>query len=233
VEHKDLFEDVLLAIVVATATVATLFVGWEAGRARRRSRDRDQPAGDPVPEAGGPVGPGFRREPIGSWTRRLAAEQARAARHGGSATVVVMDHGTTHGALGRRVTPELSRIVGVADVVARQTRASDYVRVTDDGIIRILLVETNEAGAQVFVDRISARLAADADTSQDLVTAWASVPSGRDLSAADRLAVARLRGATSGWLRSRSVRRPIGAPALAVAAVEIDTDVAGPEGSTG
>ena len=71
-----------------------------------------------------------------------------------------------------------------------------------------MLIELTESGASRFVDRISAELAdAPGVDGKDIVAAWAAMAPGRDLRAADRLAVARLRGATSGWLRSLAVHR--------------------------
>jgi hypothetical protein len=75
-------------------------------------------------------------------------------------------------------------------------------------MIRILLVETGEEGARAYVDRLSTVLMASPDIGdRNIVTAWASVHATRDLATADRLAVARLRGASGGWLRSLAVRR--------------------------
>jgi hypothetical protein len=147
---------------------------------------------------------------------------------------VALRLGKDRGPLGRRVAPELRRTVGVAEAIAARSRASDIVRVTDDGIIRILLVETPENGAHVFVDRISEALAAEPSADgQDVVAAWASIAPSRDLAAADRLAVARLRGATSGWLRSLAVRRTVEADLAAGLAPGEASDAKGIERSAG
>lgn len=227
-EHNDVLEDALLAVLVATTTVVTLYVGWRAGGAARRpgggprQRRLDAPAAETAAVAA--EDDPRRREPLGTWTRRLVSEQARSARNGAPATVVALRLGEDRGPLGRRVESELRRTVGIADSIAARCRASDVVRVTDDGIIRILLVETPEDGAQSFVDRISPGLAGEPGAGgREVVAAWASIAASRHLPAADRLAIARLRGATGGWLRSLAVRR--------TAEVDLATDpAAGDEG---
>ena len=212
-EHIDLFEDVALAVLVASTTVATLDVRWRSGRGVRRwakagpvadrlGSDRPDPA-----EATDHAGQDARRELIAAWVRRLVSEQARCIRHNAPATVAAVRVGMPLGALRRRSPVEIHRNVEIATALAASSRASDVVRVTDDGIIRILLVETSEDGARAYVDRISSTLAANVDVGgQDVVAAWASIRPTRDLQTADRLAVARLRGASGGWLRSLAVR---------------------------
>jgi hypothetical protein len=211
VEHSDLAEDVWLAVLVATTTIATLYVGWyvgwRAGRGpRQRATDGSGRADPADPDRLQEAGPG--RESIGAWSQRLVAEQARSTRHGGRSTVVALRIGTPSGPLRRRALPDVTRSVEMARFVAGQSRASDVVRATSDGLIRILLVETTEDGARAYIDRLSGGLATDRDTDgPEIVAAWASMAPSRDLSAANRLAVARLRGATSGWLRSLAVHR--------------------------
>ena len=212
-EHIDLFEDVALAVLVASTTVATLDVRWRSGRGMRRwskaapVTNRLGNAGPDPTDATDHAGQDARRESIAAWVRRLVSEQARCIRHNAPATVAALRVGTPLGALRRRSPVEIHRNVEIATALAASSRASDVVRVTDDGIIRILLVETSEDGARAYVDRISTTLATNGDVrGQDVVAAWASIRPTRDLQTADRLAVARLRGASGGWLRSLAVR---------------------------
>jgi hypothetical protein len=213
VEHIDLLEDVALAVFVASTTVATLDVRWRSGRGRRSpSSESAVPTGTEAGAGGSDQAEAGRgeltRESTATWLRRLANEQARWIRHGTPASVVVLCASRAPGALGRRSTIEIGRSIAIANDIADRSRASDTVRVTDDGMIRILLVETGEEGTRSYVDRMSTVFAASpAIGDQNVVSAWASVHATRDLATADRLAVARLRGASGGWLRSLAVRR--------------------------
>jgi len=209
VNHVDLLEDVVLGMVVAWTTVAALYVGWRAGRLpiRRLPFDNggDTPGRDVVEPDNDAHAVGV--VPAADWSRRLSVEHARSARHGSSATVVAIRTGQP-GRRDRQRGESATDVGAVATVaLARRSRASDTVCLTHDGTIRILLIETTEAGARRFVDRITPELAAEPDAGGDIVAAWAAIAPGRDLRAADRLADARLRGATSGWLRSLAVRR--------------------------
>ena len=207
-EHNDLLEDVILTALVASTTVVTLYVGWRAGRAaRKRERVRrvDAAPGESPSESDASA---FRREPMIAWSRRLAGEQARRARHGSPASVVALRFGHARGPLARRSEDELRRASAGADFLIERTRASDVVHLTGDGVIRVLLVDATDEGAQRFVDRVSVLLRADPSCGgRGVVATWASIAPTRDLFAADRLAVARLRGAAGGWLRSLAVHR--------------------------
>ncbi len=234
-EHNDLLEDVILAVLVASTTVGTLYIGWRAGRAALRRVDPARHAGDGDTDADGTVAErDGRREPFTAWRRRLVSEQARSVRHGAPATVIALRLGGTRGPLGRRVQEERRRTANLADGVARRSRASDVIRVTQDGIIRILLVETTEQAAYAYMDRISEALRTEGWTERgDVIAAWASMAPSRDLAAADRLALARLRGATSGWLRSLAVHRTdSGAPSAEGIEQEAGVEPS-PEGSSG
>jgi hypothetical protein len=204
VSHVDLLEDVVLAMVVAWTTIAALYAGWRAGLTRRRST---------VAKADGNFFPTERRVdvlgpvPFDDWTQRLTAEQARCARHGSSATVVALRVDERRGAAGQGHDRSVQDPAATATALTRRTRASDTICVRRDGSIRVLLVETTEIGARRFVDRISAELSTESQVSGNIVAAWAAVAPGRNLRAAERLAVARLRGAASGWLRSLAVHR--------------------------
>lgn len=208
--NADLLEDVVLALVVAWMTVAALYVGWRTGRAPRRRLPggaRDGRSAVDALEARHDAGAGL---PAGQndWERRLEAEETRCTRYGSPAAVVAIRLGQRHESRGPRTTPAVPASSGAAAALARHARASDVVSITEDGTIRTLLVETTDAGARRFVDRISGDLATAPDMGGiDIVCAWAATAPDRDLRAADRLAAARLRGATSGWLRSLAVRR--------------------------
>ncbi len=234
-EHKDLLEDLILAVLVASTTVGTLYVGWRAGRAARRRMDPDRPAAEREPDFEALVSDGEgRREPFVAWRRRLTAEGARSARHGSPATVVALRVGPSRGPLGRRLVQNRRRTAGVTEGVARRSRASDVIRVTDDGTVRILLVETTEEAAHVYVDRVSEAIRTEGWVERgDLVAAWAAIAPGRDLAAADRLAVARLRGATNGWLRSLAVHRTEIGSTLPLIELPAEGDEPRPEGVSG
>jgi hypothetical protein len=219
VNHVDLVEDVVLGLVVAWTTVAALYVGWRTGRVMRRRTPGWDPGG--AIEASDAGSPDAGAVSVGEWNRRLAAEQARSVRHGTPATIVAIRADSTTGprAAPESATKEARR--RPAEMVGRWLRTSDAVYVTGDGTVRILLVEATEVDARRFVARISSELgAADAGT-PGMVAAWAAIAPGRDLRAAERLAVARLRGATSGWLRSLAVHRTTGGP---VEPVDLDAD---------
>lgn len=206
--HTDLLEDVILAVIVASTTVATLYFGWKAGRRAIGTPGADndrgrEPSVIPLEDEGR-----TRTGMIGDWQRRISAEQARHVRRGAPATVVAMRLGPSRGPLARRSGPEVSRTAAAAERVANTSRASDVVCVTDGGTIRILLVDTIEDGARPYVDRMSRNLRDERDDqSSSVLAGWASIASSRDLAAADRLAVARLRGAAAGRLRSLAIHR--------------------------
>jgi hypothetical protein len=144
-----------------------------------------------------------------SWTRRLAVEQARLDRHGRSASIVAMHLGGPTGAIGRRSATRLGPHVRLTERISTSLRATDVVRAGSDGIIRVLLSETDEAGARAYAQRLAQSLPAWGDevgADASLTAAWAATAAGRDLRSAHRLAHARLRGAADGWLRSASAQ---------------------------
>jgi hypothetical protein len=98
--------------------------------------------------------------------------------------------------------------------VARNVRAcardSDLVQDDDHGSYRVLLVETDEDRARWYVDRVSRPLLpslADPHAEVRLTVGWAGTSSEPDLQATDRLAQARLDGASAGWIRSSAAWR--------------------------
>ncbi len=152
----------------------------------------------------------------GVWLRRLAAEQARCERHGRVATVVAMHLGGPTGALSRRSAWRIREQVRLAERLAAAARATDVVRAGSDGIVQVLLAETDEVGARAFARRVADLLptwGSELGAETSLTAAWADARDGRDLRSAHRLALARLRGASAGWLRSSAVRTTIDRPA--------------------
>jgi hypothetical protein len=150
------------------------------------------------------------------WLRRLAAEQARCERHGRMATVVAMHLGGPTGALGRRSAWRVRQHARLAERLVGASRATDVVRAGSDGIIQVLLAETDEDGARAFARRVADLLptwGAELQAETSLTAAWADARVGRDLRSAHRLALARLRGASAGWLRSSAARTAPDRPA--------------------
>jgi hypothetical protein len=143
-----------------------------------------------------------------AWFVRLRVEQRRHQRHGRTATIVAMHLGGPTGALGRRAARRRAQDVWRARRIETALRSTDIVRAGSDGIVRILLTETDEEGGDACVRRLAERLpgwAAEVGAAGHLSAAWAATRTGRDLWAANRLAIARLRGVQAGWLRSGSV----------------------------
>ncbi|MGH2466378.1 MAG: GGDEF domain-containing protein, partial [Candidatus Limnocylindrales bacterium] len=91
-----------------------------------------------------------------SWEEHLIAEQARLDRYQGAcsvASVDIDDLKTTNDAAGHAAGDAL--IQAVADLLRGQTRTTDHVaRVGGDEFL-VLLPETDEAGAETFVQRLA------------------------------------------------------------------------------
>jgi hypothetical protein len=148
-----------------------------------------------------------------AWFVRLRIEQRRHQRYGRTATIVAMHLGGPTGALGRRAARRRTQDVWRARRIESALRSTDIVRAGSDGIVRILLAETDEAGGDACVHRLAERLpgwGAEVGATTGLTAAWAATRIGRDLCAANRLAIARLRGAQAGWLRSGAVHLGVG-----------------------
>ena len=143
-----------------------------------------------------------------AWFVRLRVEQRRHQRHGRTATIVAMHLGGPTGALARRAARRRSQDVWRARRIEGALRSTDIVRAGSDGIVRILLTETDESGGDACVHRLAKHLpswGAEVGATTSITAAWAATRTGRDLCAANRLAIARLRGAQAGWLRSGAV----------------------------
>ena len=196
-DHVVLGEWLALAFLVSTVA----FLRPRRGRSWRLRKE----AGDHGPEVeqGSPA----------DWSGRIEAEADRALRYGRPASVIAMriDAQAPLAPDDRPDTDEHLRdeyLRRVATHTIRESvRLSDLVQ-DDDDAIRALLVETDAAGASRFVERVSQLLVPELDRPQTgirLVAGWASTTGQTDLLAADRLAQARLEGASAGWIRSAAV----------------------------
>ena len=142
------------------------------------------------------------------WSDRIRIETARCQRYSRSAAIVAMrldgidavaaDAGPAVGAwlctISTRTLHELAR-------------DSDLVQSDGHGRFRALLVETDEAGARSYVERVSRLLVPWPDDPRPpvrLVAGWAGSWLHADLETADRLAQARMLGSSGGWIRSVS-----------------------------
>ena len=141
-----------------------------------------------------------------AWSDRLRAECARTRRYGRPAAVVALRIDGLD-ALSVEAGPTVS--AWLSGAVARSVRAaareSDVVQADGHASIRVLLVETDEEGARVYVDRVSRPLMfalKDPRAEIRLSAGWAGTSSDADLEEADRLARARLAGISAGWIRS-------------------------------
>jgi hypothetical protein len=164
-----------------------------------------------------------------AWFFRLRVEQRRHQRYGRTATVVAMHLGGPTGALGRRAARRRTQDVWRARRIESAVRSTDIVRAGSDGIIRVMLAETDEAGGVACVHRLAERLpgwGAEVGAASHLTAAWAATRTGRDLWAANRLAIARLRGVQAGWLRSGAVHLDGDGPFSRLAAADHRPEVA-------
>jgi hypothetical protein len=164
-----------------------------------------------------------------AWFFRLRVEQRRHQRYGRTATVVAMHLGGPTGALGRRAARRRTQDVWRARRIEGAVRSTDIVRAGSDGIIRVLLTETDEAGGDACVQRLAQRLpgwGAEVGATSCLTAAWAATRTGRDLWAANRLAIARLRGVQAGWLRSGAVHLDGDGPFSRLAAADHSPEMA-------
>ena len=205
----------VLGVVAFLALIAHLTLGPSRGLSSGLGRLRpfgpawSRSAGSRPADPLHPAGPNPAALSEAAWLRRLAAEQARCERHGRAATVVAMHLGGPSGALARRSAPRVRQHLRLAERLASESRATDVVRAGSDGIIQVLLAETDEDGARAFARRVADHLpiwGAELGAETSLTAAWADTRVGRDLRSAHRLALARLRGASAGWLRSSAAR---------------------------
>jgi hypothetical protein len=148
--------------------------------------------------------------PEAAWFLRVRAEQARHQRYGRTATAVAIHLGGPKGALARRAARRRAQDLLLARRIEGALRSTDLVRAGNDGIVRVLLTETDENGGGACIRRLAEHVpawGAEVGIASRLTAGWATTQTGRDLWAANRLAVARLRGIQAGWLRSGAVHR--------------------------
>jgi len=148
---------------------------------------------------------------ITDWSDRIRTETARCQRYGRPAAIVAMRLDGLEAIVseaGSAVGAWLCRVS--ARTVQELARDSDLVQSDGLGSFRALLVETDETGARTYVERSSRLLVPwpdDPRAAVRLIAGWAGTCGQPDLGAADRLAQARLEGASGGWIQSVAVWR--------------------------
>lgn len=131
-----------------------------------------------------------------AWDRLVAAEQARNARHGRTATIALAEISGFDAAAaswGRDLATHL--FVRLGRVLASGIRSSDHIARIGPTRFGVLLTETDEILAINFVDRVRALCRAEVDPASNvvrLVLGWASPPAGGRLADAHALAEERL-----------------------------------------
>lgn len=168
--------------------------------------------GSPVDDDQEPPAFGFwLEEAAREWADRVEAETVRFERDGRPGVVVALRLDGLEAVAadgGPEVAAWLCRIA--AGKLRDSARDSDLVQVDPHGSFRVLLAETDDAGADAYVQRASRLLVPWFDhgpTEVCIIAGWAGTSSVPDLQAAYRLAQARLTGASEGWIRSASARR--------------------------
>jgi len=148
-----------------------------------------------------------RRDPVGladleTWERTLGAESERAARFGGSTTVVIAEISRLDGLadrLGQGVADQV--VAEVGRQMASETRAADLIAALGGGRFGVLLVETDEKNAAGYVNRVRSVVDGwlqNAGLTLSLSIGWASPPEGGQVAAAAAIAQQRLRDAAGG-----------------------------------
>jgi diguanylate cyclase (GGDEF)-like protein len=157
-----------------------------------------------------PAKPGNRRRksaPVSladleTWERTLGTESERAARFGGSITIVLAEISRLHGLadrLGQGVADQVVSEVGRQ--MASETRAADVIAALGESRFGVLLVETDETNAIAYVNRVRAVVDGwleNAGLTLSLSIGWASPPEGAQASAAVDIAQQRMREAARG-----------------------------------
>ncbi len=137
-----------------------------------------------------------------SWDRTVREEAARAARFNRPVTVVIAELPRLEEVADRLGRDAADRVVTeTARLLVAEGRAVDRIAWLDYARFGVLLMETDEARAADYVDRV--RAAADgwlqaAGLSVRLSLGWASPPEGGDVVAAVATAEERMRGARRG-----------------------------------
>ncbi len=169
-----------------------------AGTPRRRAHRR-------IPVSPAPAHPRSRAARSDPWSRldsrvdwedALRREEARVARYGRPATVVVLDVGLSgrlHGPAGSAMRSRLAR--SVASALLEQARDSDRLARVSESRFHVLLPETTEREAGRYVDRVQTALQPLLDSTEamaDLYSGVAGARAGDGLSGAVTRAAAAL-----------------------------------------
>jgi diguanylate cyclase (GGDEF)-like protein len=129
------------------------------------------------------------------WERAVVTEQARIRRHGGHATVVIIELAGFEG-LASQIGPDaaLQRFARLSRALARHTRSGDHMARITGNRFGVLLVETDEVHTLNFVDRILRTCQREAGESNAIQVGigWASSGPHDSLSAAIDTAEGRL-----------------------------------------
>ncbi len=160
-----------------------------------------------VQEAPRPVDRRRRRDPasladLDTWERTLGAESERAARFGGSITVVIAEISRLDvlaDRLGQGVADQV--VAEVGRQIASETRAADLIAALGGGRFGVLLVETDENNAVGYINRVRSVVDGwlqNAGLTLSLSIGWASPPEGGQVAAAAAIAQQRLRDAARG-----------------------------------
>ena len=137
-----------------------------------------------------------------TWSRAIREESARVARFGHPATVVMAEVPRVEAIADRLGPGVVERVVTeAARLLVSDTRAADRVARLGDGRFGILLLETDEAAARGYVERV--RYAVDrwlesTGLSVRLSLGWASPTDGGDVLAAAATAEQRMHDADRG-----------------------------------
>ncbi len=128
-----------------------------------------------------------------AWSRILAAESARLRRHGGVATVVVVELAPP-ATTARAARAPASTVGDVAGLLTSTARTSDLVARLGPDRFAILLPETDEVAAVNFVERVrpSCDRAVAADPMGRCRFGWADTKGSRSLEDAVSVAEARV-----------------------------------------
>jgi diguanylate cyclase (GGDEF)-like protein len=156
------------------------------------------------------IDPGTGLETVAAWEEAIRHEEARTARYGRTATIVVVElEGLDDLArqLGADVADRL--IVPVAETLRRNSRSSDCVARVGHSRFHVLMPETDEVAAINYVDRIreSADMWLEAGAvAVRVALGWASPSVGGLLSDALRVADERMQADRRARPRSRPIR---------------------------
>jgi diguanylate cyclase (GGDEF)-like protein len=194
----------VLARREAIAAAAPLRAALGVVRSRPRDREgeeaHDTETSTPVLAASGVQVPRWSVAGLGdpaSWERTIREESARAARFHRPVTVVMAELPRLDDVADRLGRDAADRVVAeTARLLVAEGRAVDRIAWLDDARFGVLLMETEEARAADYVDRV--RSAADAwlqgaGLTVRLALGWASPAEGGDVAAAVATAEERMR----------------------------------------